>query len=77
MAYNIRLYGQLAEMAGAPYLEIAEAADVLALRGHLEALLPGLKQLPYLVAVDKHIVTGNRLLSPDAVIAILPPYSGG
>lgn len=77
MAYSIRLFGQIAEMAGTTTLAVEAVADVQALRAMLEARIPQLQQLPYLVAVNKDIVTGNRILSPDAIIALLPPYSGG
>ncbi|WP_276482927.1 MoaD/ThiS family protein [Paraflavitalea pollutisoli] len=77
MAYSIRLFGQIAEMAGATTLEVDAVADVQSLRATVEARIPGLQQLPYLVAVDKDIVTGNAVLESSALIALLPPYSGG
>lgn len=77
MAYQIRLFGQIAEMAGATTLVVEAVADVQALRTTVEQLIPGLQQLPYLVAVDKDIVNGNKILPLTADIALLPPYSGG
>jgi molybdopterin converting factor small subunit len=77
MALTIRLFGQFAEMAGSQTLEVDQVADTDALRRKLETMFPSLQSIPYLVAVDKDVATGNTVLQPSSVIALLPPYSGG
>jgi sulfur-carrier protein len=77
MALTIRLFGQFVEMAGSQTLEIDQVADTDALRRKLETMFPSLQSIPYLVAVDKDVATGNTVLQPSSVIALLPPYSGG
>ncbi|AXY73311.1 MoaD/ThiS family protein [Paraflavitalea soli] len=77
MALTIRLFGQFAEMAGSHSLQVDQVADTDALRRRLETMFPVLQSIPYLVAVDKDIATGNTILQPTSVIALLPPYSGG
>ncbi|MDF2188048.1 MoaD/ThiS family protein [Paraflavitalea sp. CAU 1676] len=74
---NIRLFGQFAEMAGSQSIDVDWVADTDSLRRVLEARFPTLQQLPYLVAVDKDIASDNMVLHPHAVVALLPPYSGG
>ena len=74
---NVRLFGQFAEMAGNSTIEVALVADTDALRRVLEARFPTLQNIPYLVAVDQDIASDNMILHPHAVIALLPPYSGG
>lgn len=77
MALTIRLFGQFAEMAGSSSLEVDQVVDTDGLRRKLETMFPVLQSIPYLVAVDKDIATGNTILQPTSVIALLPPYSGG
>jgi molybdopterin converting factor small subunit len=77
MGLTIRLFGQFTEMAGSQTLQVEAVADTDALRRKLESLFPALQSIPYLVAVDKDIATGNTVLQPTSVIALLPPYSGG
>lgn len=77
MALTIRLFGQFAEMAGSQTLQVEQVADTDALRLKLESMFPVLQSIPYLVAVDKDVATGNTVLQPGSVIALLPPYSGG
>jgi molybdopterin synthase sulfur carrier subunit len=77
MALTIRLFGQFVEMAGSQTLEIDQVADTDALRRKLETMFPSLQSIPYLVAVDKDVATGNTALQSSSVIALLPPYSGG
>jgi molybdopterin converting factor small subunit len=38
---------------------------------------PRLKEMPCLLAVDKHIIHSNTVLKEDQELALLPPYSGG
>lgn len=77
MALTIQLFGQFKEMAGSSTLQVEGAADTDALRRKLETMFPELQRIPYLIAVDKDVATGNTVLQPAAVIALLPPYSGG
>ncbi|WP_315822845.1 MoaD/ThiS family protein [Paraflavitalea speifideaquila] len=77
MGLTIRLFGQFAEMAGSQTWQVEAVADTDALRRKLETLFPALQSIPYLVAVDKDIATGNTVLQSSSVIALLPPYSGG
>ena len=77
MALTIRLFGQFAEMAGSTTLQVEQVADTDELRRRLETMFPALQSIPYLVAVDKDVATGNTVLQSTSVIALLPPYSGG
>jgi molybdopterin converting factor small subunit len=43
----------------------------------LHRLYPKLKDTPYLIAIDKNIVTENVVLKDNHIIALLPPYAGG
>jgi molybdopterin synthase sulfur carrier subunit len=77
MSLTIQLFGQFIEMAGTNTLQVEGVHDTDTLRRKLESMYHTLQGIPYLVAVDKDIVTGNTPLAPTAVIALMPPYSGG
>lgn len=77
MSLTIQLFGQFVEMAGSNILQVEGVQDTDGLRRKLEGMFHELQSIPYLVAVDKDIVTGNTPIEPTAVIALLPPYSGG
>ena len=76
------LFGRLSDIAGWRERRLNPApASLVALKDRLsaddsalgEALAgPGVQ-----AAVDKTLVRGDALLSPDAEIAFLPPMSGG
>jgi molybdopterin synthase sulfur carrier subunit len=77
MSLTIRLFGQFIELAGSKSLQVEEVPDTDALRRLLENKFPSLQSIPYLVAINKDVATGNTVLSPASDIALLPPYSGG
>lgn len=77
MALTIRLFGQFVEMAGSQTLQVDAVADTNALRRKLESMFPTLQSIPYLLAVNKEVTTGNTVLQPGVEVALLPPYSGG
>ena len=77
MPLTIQLFGQFIEMAGSNTLQVEGVRDTDGLRRKLEGMFHELQSIPYLVAVDKDIVTGNTPLASTTVIALLPPYAGG
>jgi len=77
MPLTIQLFGQFIEMAGSNTLQVEGVQDTDGLRRKLESMFHDLQSIPYLVAVDKDITTGNTSLQETSVIALLPPYSGG
>ena len=51
--------------------------DTGSLKARLENDFPGLKQVKYIVAVNKKMVQTNTLLTGNETIALMPPFSGG
>ena len=43
----------------------------------LQERYPKLAGMPYIIAVDKNVISINTMLPGDHVVALLPPYSGG
>jgi molybdopterin synthase sulfur carrier subunit len=68
-------FGQLAEITGKDFQ--AEAGDTDDLSAQLEAKYAGLKNLRYVIAVNKKIISSNTSLSGNDTVALLPPFSGG
>ena len=76
MAVKIQLYGQLKQMTGASEL-FTDATDTDELAREMGVRYPGIKNLNYLVAVDRNIVQTNTPIRAGQELALLPPYSGG
>ena len=51
--------------------------DADTLRHIIVEKYPALKEVNYIVAVDKQVITGNVGLSNEETIAFMPPFSGG
>ena len=73
---TVMAFGQLAEIMGAnmPVNGIKDTNDLVQ---YLEEKFPQVKEIPYKIAVNKKIITGNTMLDENSIVALLPPYSGG
>lgn len=69
-------FGRIAEITGAGPLQLA-AADTDEMMALLSERFPELTGRKYAIAVNKVIVKVNTPLHQDAVVALLPPFSGG
>jgi molybdopterin converting factor small subunit len=74
---KIMVFGQLTESIGASVLETELQSDVQTLKEHLLSKYPQLTDRRFVLAVNKEISGGHRLLSAGDEIALLPPFSGG
>ena len=77
MKIKILTFGKIAEILPEQSLELDGVETTLALRMYLEAKHPNLKDLRYLMAVDKKIAAQDSPLEDQSVVALLPPFSGG
>lgn len=73
---NIMPFGQIAEITGAEAFQLS-AGDTDEIRDLLISRFPELASRRYAMAVDKVIVKENTVLNPGAIVALLPPFSGG
>ena len=76
MEFEVIGFGKIAGITGAS-LRVSDVHDIDSLRRKLEFDFPLLKDTKYLVAVNKKMVTENISLENRAVIALMPPFSGG
>jgi sulfur-carrier protein len=76
MKVNIIIFGQLCEVLGEK-LVMNNIADTESLQQELHKKFPALENYKYVMAVNKKQVTVNTVLNEDAIVALLPPFSGG
>ncbi len=74
---DIIFFGQLADITGRATLHTEGIPDTGSLKARLENDFPGLKQVKYIVAVNKKMVQTNTVLTGNETIALMPPFSGG
>ncbi len=69
-------FGQITEITGDKSFQL-EAVDTAQVQQLLAAKFPAMAQLQYAIAVNKVVVKSNVTLPNRAVVALLPPFSGG
>lgn len=77
MEVTVIFYGQLVDVMGSSSLKIIDAEDTNIMIEKLKLIQPSLKNLPYVVAVNKKIILENTPLENDAEVVVLPPFAGG
>jgi molybdopterin synthase sulfur carrier subunit len=73
---NVMPFGQIAEITGADSFQL-NATDTDEIQQMLSMRFPELEKRHYAIAVDKVVVKANTSLRTGAVVALLPPFSGG
>jgi molybdopterin synthase sulfur carrier subunit len=58
-------------------LVFTDVQDTDSLKQRLEERFSGLRELNYIMAVNKEIIQGKISLIDESIVALLPPYSGG
>ena len=56
---------------------IENVTDTEQLTRQLHSMYPALEGFPYLIAVEKEIISSNTALADNYTVALLPPYAGG
>ncbi len=77
MNVNVLVFGQIADITGKESLSITGVASTDELVQLLQQKYSGLKELKYLVAVNKKIIQQSTELKDNDTVALLPPFSGG
>lgn len=75
MQVKIIAFGQIAEITGSELF--IEAEEVVVLKTALQIEFPALADKKYVIAVNNKLITDNKELSENDVVALMPPYSGG
>lgn len=77
MPVQVIVFGQLTDIMGKNPVMVEQAADTSELIEQLNLRYPALVNKPYIIAVDRQIVSGHTTLSGNNVVALLPPFAGG
>ena len=77
MQVNVIIFGQLTDITGSGSLTMNDVADTDQLIRRLHTQFPLLAEFPYLIAVEKEVITSNTGLKNNFTVALLPPYAGG
>jgi len=77
MPVQVIVFGQLTDIMGSNPVMVDNATDTSDLIEQLNQRYPALVNKPYIIAVDRQIVTGHTNLSGNNTVALLPPFAGG
>jgi molybdopterin converting factor small subunit len=75
--YRVTFYGILQERIASELSLNIPLKNVSEVRSYLEENYPILRNIPYLVAINRTISSLENPLAQGDDIAILPPFSGG
>ncbi len=74
---KILAFGKITDILGGTEQDLSGPKTVAELRERLETDHPELKNIRYLMAVDKKTANDQTALSEHSEVALLPPFSGG
>jgi molybdopterin converting factor small subunit len=77
MPVQVIVFGQLTDILGHSPVTMEDVADTSTLIQQLNQRYPALVNAPYIIAVDKKIVSENTPLTGNNIVALLPPFAGG
>jgi sulfur-carrier protein len=77
MPVKIITFGPVKDILGDENMYVDDVSDTDQLVQQLNRHFPALRGTPFIIAVDKEIISENTVLYGDQVVALLPPYSGG
>ncbi|HTQ63790.1 MAG TPA: MoaD/ThiS family protein [Puia sp.] len=77
MPVKVIVFGRIRDLMGSDEILFPGVKDTDQLIQQLNVKYPGLAGAPYIIAVDKEVISGNTELAGEHVVALLPPYSGG
>jgi len=75
--HRVTFYGILQEKIASELSLNISLKNVSEMRSYLEENYPILRNIPYLVAINRTVSSLESPLAPNDNIAILPPFSGG
>ncbi len=77
MGIQILLFGSLVDVLGDKQIQLAQVKDTDTLRVELMSTYPSIRDLKFVISVDKKITVENTPIDTTSEIALLPPFSGG
>lgn len=77
MNVSVLFFGQITDITHCSHTVLTDIADTDQLDETLQAAYPMLKQIKYVITVDRKIIRENVALLDNTEVALLPPFSGG
>ena len=77
MQVDIIAFGDISNIIGKNRITLKNIPNTDQLKLQLQRLYPALKNTPYLIAIDRHIISENTRLKDNHMIALLPQASAG
>ncbi len=74
MQVTVVAFGHMTEVLGKRSLTLHNIPNTDQLTLQLHRLYPALNQIPYFMAIDQEIISGNVVLKNDTLIALLPHH---
>ena len=74
---TIKTFGKLTELTGNHEIKIMPVRDTDSLKATLYQQFPELADMQFFIAINNKMVQDNTEFDEDAIIALLPPFSGG
>ncbi len=74
---SVRAFGMIAEKIGSSQIELTGISTVEELRKSLFDQFPDLKNMKFIIAINRQLSSGNSKILANSEIALLPPFSGG
>jgi len=74
---TILAFGKIAEIAGKQKWEETDVENVAMLEQRLRESYPQIEKIPVVIAVNKIKAKSADPVPSGAVVAVLPPFSGG
>ncbi|MFC6102066.1 MoaD/ThiS family protein [Olivibacter domesticus] len=77
MNVSVLFFGQITDITHCSHMVFTDVADTDQLDDILHATYPLLREIKYVITVDRKIIRENVALLENAEVALLPPFSGG
>ena len=77
MKVNVEFFGQLTDITKTKSFEFSSIADTESLLQKLYEKFPALQSSKFVIAVNNDLIKNNTVLEEGAIVALMPPYSGG
>ena len=74
---EIVFFGKLKEFSNTDTEYWSACNDTEALRAEIFRRYPGMKGMPFLIAVNEELIHSNTKINPGDRVAVMPPYAGG
>ncbi|MFN5250833.1 MAG: MoaD/ThiS family protein [Bacteroidota bacterium] len=74
---TVLIFGELKDITQTRAIEALPAMTVKSMRDTLAERWPDLEGKIYLVAINQKMASDDDLISDDAEVALMPPFSGG